>query len=374
MDEKQKMDSVQLIDMWNKKFQADIDATQGQRWEWFKNMSYVQGDQWTYFNKATKKLVELPRRDSREIRVTINIIWYMLRAIRGFVLRFQPRHEVTPVGTNEENYENARRTNALMDWNWTASGLDAIVGDAVYNACSTSIGPVLLSWDSKNNMVKYTALNPLNFFWDAFGGDDDSNIRHFGFRFEATEDEIRSNPEYDMIQDDTKLTPSSSMDNRDDILELFEKRVLKENKEGTSGNTPRLKGVEIYYQKGDDWYVITWIIGMNQPLRHKKYDFDFNPIETLHTDKIPGKVYGTGIVKHALPPQTVINRLESARLSYIAMAGKYRILTPKTSGIKEIHDLGGTRIEYDGTSPFSQPRELSGNGMPNDVDAQLIAM
>lgn len=381
---KQTEDWQKLISEWNKKYEADIDSTNGIRWDWYKNISYTQGDQWMYFNKMTKKLVELPRRDPREIRVTINIIWYMLRAIRGFVLRFQPRHDVYPVGTEDVNLDNAKDSNALLDWNWRASGLNKAVGDAVFNAC-WALGPVLLSWDSEKSMVKYTAINPLNIWWDSFAGDDPESLGHIGIVFEKTEEEIRKTPEYDLLEKDDKLTPSSGgNDNREDILDLFEKRVLKENKDGatTTSEGKRFKGREVYYKKqsivngktNTKIWVLTWIRGMNKPLRHREFEMDFNPIEVLYTDQLPGKFYGTGLVKHAIPPQTAINRLESQRLSYIAMAGKYRILEPKGAGIKEIHDVGGTRLKYNGTTPFSAPRELGAHGMPHDVSEQLFGM
>lgn len=384
--------NLQDVQKFERLYKDSMEQTLKYRWEWMKNEAIVEGHHYLKFDKVRNKLVKIPDKQDSSVRMTINFTWMIYRAIKGFVLRVEPTWEVTPLGLEPTNLELAQQAGAFLRDIYVSQKIKTKVSEMMGDGLKCSIGVLLVSWDEQKGETYLRSIDPFDFFYDVNAIEADlSDASYVGHEFYISEQEVRSNPDY-KVDKDKPLTGGEVSDNEENVFKkirdqiIFKKRtdvklsdevgsLFKSGDDDNKTNPNKLIGREVYYKKYNDdgtyaIWVATWLKDGNELLRNEETDFEFFPYVIFHSDIRSRSLVGNGWIKHIIPMQKALNRLESLRFENNNLGQKIRFSASRQAQVETVSDHNGIRIEYNGFGFANKPTFINPPQVSPEVRTQ----
>lgn len=333
-------------------------------WQWFVYDNFVRGNHFVKWNTDTSTIETVASKNV--MRFPINKVYSTLRAVRGFVTKYDPKWDVYPANRSDKACDEARYKQRLLDETWYQDGLKAMSKAKVYDGLKFSIGVVELGWDNEEQKVTFTRIDPFDVF---FGGGAGENCTRITKAIKKNVEELKNDPKYkgykgeiqpeaDDAASEVKATINQltyghqNKSDKDDSCILRETFYLTPKKNSLGGR------VNIASYTSTSF------------LRHieTKYDSLWDIFLIYNSDVNPGETYGEGWVKHLIPPQKMLDILESQTMEYHHMFAKGRYVVPKNSGAKLITSENGIILEH---NPGKRPQVENAPSMTASVEQQI---
>ena len=337
-----KMDEMELL-RFNTMFGSDFENRRVIDWQWYVYDAYFRGNHFVKWNDATATLESVPDRGA--MRFPINKIYSTIRAVRGFVTKYDPKWEVFPENKSSDAITKGRYKAKVLDSEWYQGMLKKKSKEVVFDGLKYSVGIIELGWDEDEKEVTYTNLDPFDVY---FGGGKGEYVRRITKVVRRNIDELENDDKYTTKKG--KLVPT------DDLFASDAKKLIHNQTYGhTNQAVEEDDGVlvrETFYltskenSLGGKVNIATYTDGVF--LRHVEttYKSLWDVFQVYHSDENPGEDYGEGWIKNLLPTQKMLDILESLTMEYHHMFAKGRYVVAKNAGAKIISNENGVILEH----------------------------
>jgi hypothetical protein len=335
--------------------------------DWYLNDRFVRGDHWIIYNKTLNKVQTLPISDG-EVRRTINKIRVQLRGVKNFIKRSQPRWEAHPDDVTDEAYENARKTNKLIQYYYRKLDIKALLTDVIVSGLKYSVGFLEGGVTKNDEEVKlemwhddtFSILLDLNA----------SKIQDCRFIIKAVKKpiaDIENNKNY-------KVQGKIKSDDKEDGGSTY-KELIEREKYGDKGTSTKDLETALVKECWIKWtddngknHVKVFTVVSGQLVRVKKTDYRRYPIFGYNPEREPGSIYSDAWIKDLIQVNKSLDKTASQVESYIQrmLAGKFMI--KQGVEVSTITDKGAEKIYYKGSTP---PHQLNLQPLPSTPFAYI---
>lgn len=322
-------------------------------WMWFMYDLWVSGNHYAKWDKNTQQIISTVR-DKGKVKIVVNKVYSTLRSVRNFVLRNRPKAEVTPDDLNETKIDEANKLNKYLDFLHDKLRLRTKLKGTLWHALKYSVGFWQVLWDEEEQEIDINICDPYDLYWDPIATSPDE-AKYCILAVRRNVEDLEHDPKYqveDMKGD--QLLAASSM----------KSRLLQAEKGMRSFNEDKNSKTVIVREH---WYWETQEVeeqkeGQKEKVKSKKLmvcaiagnkiirkpedtGLDRFPFFKLAADIEPLAMYGTGWVKHLIPMNRALNRLESQVAEYNDIMNKGKWVADKGSGVRIINNENGQIIE-----------------------------
>jgi hypothetical protein len=357
------MDPLTLAEF-QTKFGYDKDNRQYIDWSWFVYDNYVKGNHFVKFNDITQMVEAVPSTGST--RFAINKIWTTLRSVRGFVTKTDPKWYIYPEDNSEDSVQKAKYKQRVLDDRWLFGGLKEKTKQSVFQGLKYSIGIIELAWNSDDNEVEYIVLDPYDVY---FGGPA------YPYCTRVTKVVWRTHE--DIENDDKYKKKLGDLDTTDTRFASTWKETLQNSVYGHQNRAGSDKGTLVYEvheyvekenKKGGHVNIATFTNSTFLRYVETTYDSLWDVFHFYRTDDNPGENYGEGWVKNLIPPQKLLDILESLTAEYHHTFAKGRYVMANNAGVKIVTNENGTMLLH---NPGKRPIIENAPAMAASVDNQI---
>lgn len=116
--------------------------------EWMTNLHYAAGKQWIYWDKQNQRIVEMPRDNPWDVRLSVPMIPGLLRQVVAQLLRDRPQWVTSPTSGGPSGQLAARGWNKYLEDLWQRNNVTRMLRDHILPAmlsCATSY--LRVTWD-----------------------------------------------------------------------------------------------------------------------------------------------------------------------------------------------------------------------------------
>jgi hypothetical protein len=351
--------------------------------QWKLNLAFYKGRQYTYYNRASRRLESLPTEDGDKprhvVRLVSNQILTGAHSLLSKLTKTKPQMWATPASGSDSDVKAAQMAEALLEYWWYDHNLDDMLEEALLWSIVAGQGYWKISWDQHAGKQQRFTLAPDGSpitdgpLKDAYRsqleklGADPSQFEKVVYlgdiRVETLSpfdvyldpsaktfqdckyaicvhhldpDEIKTRWGVDIKPDSVSAAPDVSLpfSNAEDASE------------------PTVKKVNIGYflpnaAMPQGRYVV-WINEPHQILEDGPWPYPFNelPLVKFPGIRVPGAVYDTCETEHAIPIQKEVNRTISQIVQYKNLTIKPRVWAPVGSLATRLTTEGGALYEY----------------------------
>lgn len=318
-------------------------AVKKKHWEWFVVDQFLRGNHSIRGNPNDNTLVV--GKSNETVNYPINKIFATFRAVRAFVTRHKPVIVVDPGKTTPASLDYARRANATLERDNQINNYRRISKEWAYFGVKYGIGYRQIGYDpSKKCCIRWT-VDPFDLLIGQMHGEFEDApyiiktvVRTIGYwrnKYKETAKDIGADNELadseykdlslQLLYQETGLAPSNRVDEQTKIGYECWYRVYQPNKLGGTINK------------------VTFV-------REKVLDFEptpFNeyPFVPYKSDITPNEATGEGHIKHIIPPQRMLNLLNTQMLEYNHIVNRGRFIKDKNAGFRVINTKEGQIIE-----------------------------
>ena len=371
---KNKKDDAAFLATLKKWHGASAKSRQRLDWEWYLYDNFYRGNHYIEFNRRTGEII-VPPKPPQRVRLSVNKVYAISRAIRNFATSQQPKWEVIVDTEDPAEQENSRKQADILDFYYDYLNIPRIIKGATLHAIKFGIGIIQYGWDDeayglndqKGEMYCWVR-DPFDVYFDQSGVNSGNiqDCRFIDVVVPKSFQEIMDNPIYKKVQE----FEISGEDKR--AASAYKDMILKK-KYSADSMSDELKTVLLhetwYKKKSKDGFKIciaSWIDG--HLLRDDETDLDEYPFIDFSSDDNPNELYGEGYLKNLIPIAKVVNRLESQIVEYNNLANVNRYVRGKGAGISSISNINGEIVDV---SDVNQFRELQPRGLAPDIHNQI---
>ena len=386
---KDSTDDVKLLGTFGKWFDAAKKNRQIQDWNWYLYDNYYRGNHYIQYNKRTNQIVTPPR-PKGQVRLTVNKIYSICRAIRNFATSYRPKWEVSADSTSEDVINNSKKSSETLDYYYDyleipkkTKGLCLYLEKYGLGFFQYGFDEEAIGIDNLIGEVDVWIRDPFDVYMDPAGMEtgDIQNCRFVDIAISKPVQDIVDNPHYkslemeDISGDEKRAASdfkqilirnqfandfSSSDELKTKIVHetWYKKRVKEEKKKKDDPDT-----------YASEVWVASWIDG--HLLRNEQTEFDRYPLIPVSSDDNPNEIGGEGYIKNIIPIVKVLNRLESQIVEYNNLVNRGRIIADKNSGVSKITNETGEIIEK---NPGADVKEFRIAGLAPDIHQQIVRL
>lgn len=347
-------------------------ARQNKDWEWFNSELWDRGYHYAQWNRNTQQIMLSGKNDGVP-KVVVNLIGATTRNVANYVVRNQPKAEVTPVDLSDENISQAVTINKYLEYLHERLRLRTKLRASVRNSLIYSVGFWQVLWDENadngNGEIAVSVVDPYDLYIDPMATDlHDAQYAVLAVR--RSINDLKRNTIYKKTNWDEITTTSKKAESS------HKERLLNYERQGsnvpTSNESDTVIVHEFWYKKYEDngamkVCVATMVDGkfIREP---EETDLTRLPFFRLVADGNPAAMYGDGWVKELIPINREIDRIQSSIAEYNNMMNKVKWITQKGSGLNYINSEHGQIITY--KAGYSAPQPISPGSMSATIFQQ----
>lgn len=390
-------------------------TTQDLRYQWYDSIAFVRGDQWSYWDRGSRRVRQHPAMPWR-IRVTDNQILPLIQMQLALLIERQPAFTALARTDDEEDVQAALGIEGLFRYQWDRCDATDKLADALRTSLVTGNGfwrvvwnahagvPELVSMppgmdlagtkeapkagDTDNLQMVPPEMLPEGYEQDVYPGDVGINVvSPFSMHVDPVATSIR----------DARWMAQEVYVHIDTLKDLFGGKVRDQivpdveptefyNFElslrfdqgwalGASDDVKEQVKVTEFWEgpsrKHRFGRVLTVANGRTLDVKENPYDGRF-PFVHFPCLKVEGRFWADGFVKHQRPLQTMHNRALSRYHEIMNLAGNPKYVADKLAGLKEtnINDRPGEVITI---NPGGQLQALPAPPAPT-IHPQIMSM
>lgn len=364
-----KAKEVAQHDVYSKWLLAAKEAKKPIEWEWFVRKNYLDGNHWIRWNPTTKEVENVG--SGNQFRTTINEIYRIIRAIRAYVTKHDPKWEVMAQNLSDRVFEKAEGAERFLDMYYVEEQVKRKLKEIVYDALYASVGHLWFWWDGKEQWLRSIGVDPFDFLPDPTAKDtmEYSDALFVARAYKRKAEDIRKDTRFhntDEVLPDNLVAASEMKTALIQLTSGMNQNAWSDNKD-----LETTMCFDLYYRlreansKGGT--INHAIITATAILVDEETRFIDMPARTYHTDTETGKQYTQGWVKNLIGPQKIIDQNESSTLEYNHIFGKGRYVTEKASGVAVVVNKNGQIITKNRGTYFEQLQALP---MTSTVESQ----
>ena len=362
-----KLENSEQIAYSNELFEDSRQSRQNRDMEWYLNYSFLDGNHYVYYNTVNNTIERIPRRKG-EVRIVVNKVKSMIRAVTNYATRFQPKWEVLPGDLDEETVKNAHRASKVMDFLHRTLHLEIMEAGIVESGLNTSVGWVELDWDPEAEgglgQVKVLLQDSFDTYPDPratiYAGEVKG--RYIAKSIRKTVSEIKANKRYLEARKDVQRNDELS----DSILksrimrkegapkdEKIERAIVREFQFYDDEKNEKGGHIQLFTYAGD-------VVLRDEPLKEEGF--------TLYCYQIPQdpkKIYHRSWTADIVPLNKALDRTVSQKVMYVNQALIYRILAEKGHGVNVINNDMGQVVEI---NPNRKWEQMNMHPLPSTLD------
>ena len=339
-DDRQLIYKIKLLESASKTQRRKFD------WQWLVRALYVRGYHFAQYNRGTNTIVFSTRTG---VKIPINLVMAHLRAVRNQVTSFKPKWEVLPNVTTDDAEQNTRYSGKVLDYLYEKAQIKRKIKEVVTDSLMFSIGIWMFDVDSKGN-VSISRVDPFDFLVDPNVkspnlSDPDYGAEYVIYSTQTSIDWVKHNKDFqntDQVRTDNQV---ASAEYKRFLLQVT-RNVFSTQKEANPTVILKQAFLRERQDNGDiKIRIITYVDGMDRPLKNELTDSDEYPFEILQGDIQPGELYGEGWIKHLIPINRVIDALESHIFEYNHFFARGKWIIDKNSGVRLLVNQHGQIVE-----------------------------
>lgn len=348
--------------------------------QWKVNLAFYKGRQYTYFNRDTGRLESRPVEDGEKPRYLVRLVSnQIISGAHSLLSKFtktKPIISAYPGSTSDQDFKAAQMSEALLEYWWRDFDLDNKLEEALLWSIISGQGYWKITWDGQ-------AGKPMRFLLDPQGQPIlDDNLKDL-FRQNLQQYNIQPQEQvvylgdikvevispFDVFLDPTARTFDEckyvicqhhldvdeiksrwGVDVKPDSISAAQDVALPYGK--TSEAEPTVKCINIGYFKPtpslpNGRYVV-WMQSPQKTLEDKPWPYPHTnlPLVKFPGLRVPGSVYDSSVVEHAIPLQKELNRTISQIVEFKNLTIKPRVWAPAGSVRTRITSEPGALYEY----------------------------
>lgn len=372
--------------------------------QWLTNIAFYQGNQWLYYDKMTRQLVDAKRfMPSHKVALVINLVRPVLRTELAKLTKQKPVYNVVANTPDFDDKDQARIENYVLDHIWRKLKLDQVFSEALLWAILTGTGYVMTTWDADAGDVVVDYRQQIDEFGRPMVDDEGNPVPVIDSNGEPVVENVFSIGElnvevpgsFEVYLDPLAKRPS-------DVGWFFRERVVDADEasykyntkispesvtvigaslEGNVLGSQKLEGRNVcilreFWQKPSlqyplGRYIITtgnWrvIYSGENPYADSGVDL---PLSVITHIPNPGRVYGDSVATDLVPIQTAYNKTRSQIVEVQNLMAWPKVLAAKGSLDTEPTSRAGEIVEYNGSLPA--PSFWTPPGIPAYVVREL---
>lgn len=309
-------------------------------WDWYVNKQFLDGNHYIRYNVSTNTIENPPQQRDR-VRLVINKAKTAIRAVVNYSTRYKPRWEVLPGDDDEDTVKRARRSSKLLDHLYRVLHVRQKVRRLVDFSMWTSIGIWEHGFDpdaGKEGEIFITAHDPFDVIIPLYAELEGPTIKYSPFVAKVFPRDVSIIANDDRY--DEKARKDIEPDGAISISQLKESLRMNRGEKGKSTKpTALVREIQLWDAEGNDKggniQLVTYAgdkILRDEPLSNTSYKFlIFQPEDDY-------QLYSTPWIRHIIPANKALDRLESLVLEYNIKMYRGRILAEKGHGV----NLAGT--------------------------------
>ncbi|HEY6018905.1 MAG TPA: hypothetical protein VIY48_03150 [Candidatus Paceibacterota bacterium] len=347
--------------------------------QWKLNLAFYKGRQYAYFNRATRRLENLPVEDGEKPRYRVRLVNNQIvsgtHSLLSKLTKTKPQFFAEPGSGGDADIKASQMAEKLMEFWWSELSLDDKLEEALLWSIITGQGYWKITWDAQAGKamrftlgpdgkpitddplkdlfranlatqgiepqekvvylgdIKVEAISPFDVYLDPTARTFDDS-KYVICTHHLDPDEIQARWKIDLQPDSVSATPDQTLPlaNSGDASEP---NVVKVHL-GYFKPQPALpKGRYVVFTKDKILEDGPW-----------PYPFTELPIVKFPGLRIPGSVYDSSVVEHAIPLQKELNRTLSQIVEYKNLTVKPRIWAPTGSITTRLTSEPGALYEY----------------------------
>lgn len=306
-------------------------------WKWYMYDLWVKGYHYARYDARTKQVVSKPVKDGRP-KVIVNKIYPTLRSVRNYVLRNQPKAQVTPENLTDDTLDQANMATKFLDYIHESEGLRQKLKATVWQSLEFSVGWWQVLWNGEK--IEVNAVDTFDFYPDPKARST-KEMRYGILAVRRRISDLKDDAKYDKkaveeIKADNKLASST-----------YKEMLLKfdsAQKSGTETDDGTVIVKEFWYKEDDKIFICTEA-GSQIIRKPEQVDTPVIPFFKLSSDVSPFSMYGEGWVKNMIDPQKLLNSAVSSIAEYNLIMNKVKVIADKGAGVRVIRNEHGEIIE-----------------------------
>jgi len=307
-------------------------------WKWYLYGLWTRGYHYARYDSNTKRIISKPVKDGRP-KIAINKIYPTLRSVRNYVLRNQPKAQVTPDTTREGALKETLKANKFLDYIHESEKLRPKLKNTLWQALEDSVSWWQVLWTG--DKIEVNPVDVFDFYPDPkarSAGEMKYGILAVRRRLsDLLDDDKYIKSEVEKIKSDDKRSSSTYKE----MLMSFDRPDSGKSKEDKDG-TVIVK--EAWYIEDGKVYVAA-MAGERLIREPEEVDSPIIPFFKLASDIMPFQMYGEGWVKNLIDPQKLLNSAMSSIAEYNKMMNKIKYVTDKGAGVRIVNNKHGQIIE-----------------------------
>jgi hypothetical protein len=340
--------------------------------QWKLNLAFYKGRQYTYYNRAAKRLESLPMDDGEKPRYLVRLVSNQIvtgsHSLLAKFTKTKPVMHATPGSGSDTDLKAAQMAEALLEYWWDDLSLDDKLEEALLWSIITGQGFWKVTWDQH-------AGKAMRFLLDPQGNPIvDDSLKDL-FRAKLRQQGIEPQEKTVYLGDIRVEVPSPFDTYIDPTAKVFEdaKYVICEHNldpdeiqarwgvwaepdkisaapdaslpfaNATDTAEHNVKAVNIgYFRPSPALPNGRYVVWMDKPARILEdgpwpYPSHELPFVKFPGIRVPGQIYDSSVVEHAIPLQKELNRTISQIVQYKNLTIKPRVWSPTGA-------LAGTRL------------------------------
>ena len=311
-------------------------------YKWFMYGLWTNGYHYAQYDTRTKQVIGKPAKDGRP-KVTVNKIYPTLRSVRNYVLRNQPKAQVTPENLTEDSLESALKATKFLDFVHETEYLRPKLKGTTWQALEDSVGWWQVLWTGEK--IEINTIDVFDFYPDPKVSDP-KKMRYGVLAVrrrirDLMEDDKYIKKEVEEIKPDNKASSSSYKE----MLLSYEKGSATGADNGNRNDENGTVIVKEFWYKEDGKVYVAATAGKRLIRKPEEVSTDIIPFFRLASDIMPFRMYGEGWVKGMIDPQKMLNSAMSSIAEYNLVMNKIKVVADKGAGVRIYNNQHGQVIE-----------------------------
>lgn len=363
----------------NRKFDWLKSARQPLENQWKLNLAFYKGRQYSYYNKAARRIESLPVEDGEKPRYRVRLVSNQIitgsHSLLAKLTKTKPEFYAEPGSGTDSDIKASQVAQQLLEYWWQDFDLDDKLEEALLWAIIAGQGYWKVTWDAQASKAMRFTLGP-----DGKPITDDK----LQDLFRANLSQIGVQPQEKVVYlGDIKVEAISPFDvfvdpNAKNIKEAAyvlcvhhmspDEVKARWNKQVPADSISTVPDTSLPMQNASDAKkpdTVRVVIGYFKPqpvlpngryvvwtkheiLEDSKWPYPFNelPIIKFPGMRVPGQIYDSSVVEHAIPLQKELNRTLSQIIEYKNLTVKPRVWAPTGSITTRLTSEPGALYEY----------------------------
>lgn len=314
---------------------------------------FLQGKQHLRYNRTLKHFVGEKQSPKRQ-QVTINMILNIYRNMLARLSMAYPSMTVLPAGDSVEDIIKAQASETALRWYWHSAEMRDVLTKMIEWLLICGNAGLHTYYDPDDKTVKTEAISPYDMFFEP-GAISPEEARWCAIRHIVHRKDLQASYPEEAEFISSAKTELNTMTSQ-----------MQKNVSATQGYDlkDRVEVFEIYHKDG-----YTGMLLADKWLYKGRWPDGTMPLQFVSYTRMPGRLWGTGLIEPLLELQVLYNRGRSQIVENAELMGNPKWLIPKTAGLSKnalSSSRPGEKVMYNANSGPA-PQQIAAAPIPQYV-------